>query len=94
MDGSRIDRREAGRTRSEGRYLGMVTTVSDAEELGVAMAWERCDMVALDSQGVIRHISNLMSQEPRSWIEDKLVRQMAEASDPAVGQGPCERHGE
>jgi len=42
------------------------------------MAWERCDVVALDSQGVIHRICNLMSQEPRSWVEETLARQMEE----------------
>jgi len=54
-----------------------MATVADAEELGVAMAWKRCDTVALDSQGVIKRIHSLASQVPRSWIEEKLARQMA-----------------
>jgi len=44
----------------------------------VAMAWERCDVVALDSQGAIPRVYNLMSQAPRSWIEETLARQMME----------------
>ena len=35
-------------------------------------------MVALDSQGAMQRIYNLMSQAPRSWIEETLARQMVE----------------
>jgi len=39
------------------------------------VAW---DVVALDSQGAIQRIYNLMSQAPRSWIviEETLARQI------------------
>lgn len=49
-----------------------------------ALAWghgsagECCDTVTLDSQGVIQQIHDLMHLAPRSWIEEKLVAQMAE----------------
>jgi len=58
--------------------LGTMATVADAEEMRVTMAWERCDVVALDSQGAIQRIYNLMPQAPRSWIEEILGRQMTE----------------
>lgn len=44
-DGSRIGGRAAGATRGEGLYLGTMATAADAEEAGVALAWERCDTV-------------------------------------------------
>jgi len=53
-------------------------TVADAEGAGVSIAWDYCDTVALDSQGVIQRIHELMHQGPHSWIEGKLVAQMAE----------------
>jgi len=77
-DGSWLEERAAGATRSAGTYLGMMATVVDAEEMGVAMAWEYCDTVALDSQGVITRIQDLAHLPPRSWIEERLVSQMAE----------------
>jgi len=77
-DGSRIDGRAAGATRREGWYLGEWATVADAEEIGVLLAWEDNDVVALDSQGVIRRICNLRYTQPRSWIEERLVRKMQE----------------
>jgi len=55
-DGSRIDGRAAGATREKGWYLGEWATVADAEEIGVLLAWEDKDVVALDSQGVIQRI--------------------------------------
>jgi len=68
--------RAAGATRIDGRYLGTMATVVDAEEVRVAMAWERCDtgMVVLDSQGAIQRIYNLMSQGPRPWIGETRAR--------------------
>jgi len=77
-DGSRIRGRAAGAARGEGLYLGTMATVADAEEVGMALAWEKSDMVALDSQGVIHRIRELMHQPPWSWIEEKLVGQMVE----------------
>jgi len=62
----------------EGRYLGTMSTVADAEELGVSMGWEKHDIVALDSTGVIQRILALQDRQPRSWIEEALVMQMAE----------------
>jgi len=44
------------------------------------MAWEKSNVVALDSQGVIQRIQNLQLREPRSWIEERCARQMAERS--------------
>jgi len=58
-DGSRIDERAAGSTRKKGMYLGSLATVTDTEEVGVMLAWEECDVVALDSQGAIQRIYNL-----------------------------------
>jgi len=52
-DGSRMGNRAAAATRTTAEYLGMVATLADAEALGVSLAWERCDVVALDSKGVI-----------------------------------------
>jgi len=77
-DGSRIEGRAAGANRREGLYLGEWATVADAEEVGVMLSWEHSNIVALDSQGVIQRIANLRHREPRSWIEEKLVRQMQE----------------
>jgi len=34
--------------------------------------------LALDSKGVIQRIQALRDQQPRSWIEERLVRQMRE----------------
>lgn len=57
-DGSRMEQgRRGGR---EYMYLVTMATVADAEEAGVALAWEQCDTVALDSQGVIQSIRDLM----------------------------------
>jgi len=75
-DGSRMEGKAAGANRREGLYLGEWATVADAEEVGVMLSWEHSDVVALDSQGVIRRIANLRHEEPRSWIEEILVRQM------------------
>jgi len=74
-DGSRM---EGGTATTEARYLGTMATVADAEELGVSMGWEKHDVVALDSKGVIQRILALRDQKPRSWIEEKLVKQMVE----------------
>jgi len=52
-DGSRIHGRVAAAVRETGEYLGTMATVAEAEELGVSIAWERCDVVGLDSQGVV-----------------------------------------
>jgi len=76
-DGSRMDGRTAAATRTKAAYLGTMATVADAEELGVSLAWEECDVVALDSWGVIQRIQGLAHQQPRSWIEEKLVTQMS-----------------
>jgi len=77
-DGSRIGGRAAGANREEGLYLGEWATVADAEEVGVMLSWEHSNVVALDSQGVIQRIENLRHKAPRSWIEEKLTRQMQE----------------
>jgi len=76
--GSRIEGRAAVATRTEGQFLGTMAIIADAEALGVSMAWERCDAVPLDSKGVIQRIQGLIHQAPRSWIEERLARQMAE----------------
>jgi len=52
--------------------------VADAEEVGVLLAWENNNVVALDSQGVIQRISNLQYTQPRSWIEEGLLTRMRE----------------
>jgi len=75
-DGSRMEGRAAGATRQEGLYLGEWATVADAEEVGVMLSWENSNTVALDSQGVIQRIANLQYKEPKSWIEERLVRHM------------------
>jgi len=77
-DGSRIEGRAAAATRMRGEYLGMMATIADAEAMGVSIAWEEHDVVALDSAGVIQRIQGLRDQQPRSWIEERLVRQMVE----------------
>jgi len=48
---SRSDERA---TQTRGMYLGTLVTVADAEAVGVMLAWEESDRVALDSQGVIQ----------------------------------------
>ena len=58
-DGSRMDNRAAAATTKRAEYLGEMATVADAEELGVSMAWEEHDVVALDSKGVIQRIQGL-----------------------------------
>jgi len=77
-DGSRMSGRAAAATRTEAEDLGTVATVADAEAHAVSIAWEKYDTVALDSKGVIQRIQGLVYQEPRSWIEEALVRQMVE----------------
>jgi len=47
-----------------------MATVADAEEVGVSMAWQYCDTVALDSLGVIRRIHELMYPPP-PWTVDR-----------------------
>jgi len=42
------------------------------------MPWEAHGVVALDSKGVIQRIQGLVHQMPRSWVEERLVRQMIE----------------
>jgi len=91
-----------------------MATVAGADELGMSMSWERCDVVALDSQGVRRffflslhirlspegslsyeakgygvigRIQGLMHQQPQSWIEEKLARQMSDDRESHVGAG-------
>jgi len=58
--------------------LGSMATVADAAALGVALAWETSDTVALDSLGVIQRIHNPVNQASRSWVEERLAWQMAE----------------
>jgi len=65
-DGSRADGRAAGATRMRGLYLGERATVADVEEVGELLAWDDCDQVALDSEGVIQRIWNLQHVQPRS----------------------------
>jgi len=79
-DGSRIGGQSSrGNERGgEGMHLGALATIADAEAAGVALVWERCDTVALNSQGVMRRILSLVDQPSRSWIEEKLVGQMME----------------
>lgn len=77
-DGSRIRGRAAAATRTSAKYLGRMTTIADAEAVGVSLAWETCDVVALDSKGVIQRIQGAEHQIPRSWIEERLARQMIE----------------
>ena len=60
-----MDRREQNGGRSggtEAQYLGMMAAVADAEALGISLAWESGDVVALDSQGVIQRVRGLMLQ--------------------------------
>jgi len=76
-DGSRMEGGAATKTKTEAQYLGTMVTVADAEALGISLPWESGDVVVLDSQGVIQRVRGLMFQEPRSWIEERLVRQIA-----------------
>jgi len=77
-DGSKMNERAPGATRTMAQYLGTMATIADAEAMGVLLAWETCDAVALDSQGVIQRIHGPTLLAPRSWIEKWLSRQMAE----------------
>jgi len=45
---------------------------------GVKLAWEDVNRVAMDSQGVLRRIWHLQFEDPRSWIEEALKKQMQE----------------
>jgi len=45
-----------GATRTRGLFLGTTATVVDAEVVGVTLAWENVDRVALDSQGAVQLI--------------------------------------
>jgi len=73
-------RREPRGLRGRGMFLGTMATVADAEALGVKLAWEGVDCVALDSQGVLRRTWNLQYEDPQSWIEEALKKQMQERS--------------
>jgi len=73
------------------QYLGTMATIADAEAMGVSLAWDTCDTVALDSQGVIQRIHGLKLRAPRSWIEERLARQMAEIRE-TEGADVGERH--
>jgi len=84
-DDSRIGGQTAGATREEGMYLMTLATIVDAETAGVALAWERCDTVAIDTQGVMRRILSLVDQPPWSWIEEKLVGQTMEDPEDLCG---------
>ena len=77
-DGSRMEGRAAAATRTSAQYLGTMATIADVEALGVSLAWEQCDVVALDSKGVIQKIQGSEYQAPRSWIEERLASQMIE----------------
>ena len=46
-DGSRMGGRAAAATRTTVMYWGTIATISDAEALGVPLAWERSGVVAL-----------------------------------------------
>lgn len=85
-DGSRIDERAAGATRVKSLYLGSFPTVADAEEVGVMLAWEKCDVVAPDSKGAIQRIWSLQFCAPRSWIEEELRAQSSTAADVDLGE--------
>jgi len=76
--GSRSNERAAGVTRTRGMYLGTMATMADAESVGVMLAWEGADTVALDSQGVTQRIWSLRCITPRSWTEETLKAQMQE----------------
>jgi len=77
-DGSRVEGKAAAATRTTAKYLGTMSTIADAEAMGVPLTWETCDVVALDSRGVVERILGLIHQQPRSWIEEQLARQMIE----------------
>ena len=61
-DRSRMEGGAAAATRTE-------ATVVDTEALGISLAWENGDVVALHSQGVIQRVRGLMLQEPRSIMD-------------------------
>ena len=79
MDRWQQDGRQGGGSNTyESTIPGTVSTIADAEALGVSLAWEASDAVALDSRGVIERILGLIHQQPRSWIEERLTRQIIE----------------
>jgi len=73
-------------------YLGTMAVVADAEELGVMLAWEDADQVALDSQGdrapgqlkwnrvALRGLTYLVTDKgpQRQWLEE-----MGKVDDPS-----------
>jgi len=76
-DGSRLGGAAAAATAEKAIFLGTLETVMDAEVLGIAGAWEEgCTVVKSDNQAAIKRCPNLLAavQEPRSWIDERIVR--------------------
>jgi len=83
-DGSRIEERAVGSTRTSGLYLGSLATVADTEAVGVMLAWGDWDEVVLDGQEVIQRIWSLQYHAPRFWVEEALKAQMVTRPSPGV----------
>ena len=71
-----MDDRASEAARTKFMYLGSLSTVADAEEVGVMLAWEECDIVALDHHGAIQRIWDMQYCQSRPWIEERLKAQM------------------
>lgn len=72
-DGSRIEGVTGVAPAEGGMYLGELAMVTNAELLGIAMAWEEgYNTVASDSQVAIQRCTNLSSgaQKGRSWVDE------------------------
>ena len=72
-DGSRLEDAAAAAMTKRAEYLGMHSTVMDAEMLGVLIALEDgSSCIALDSQGAVQRLVQLYTQPARLWIEAQL----------------------
>ena len=72
-DGSRLEGAVAAATYRRAEFLGMHTTVTDADMVAVLLALEDgTHRVALDSKEAIQRLEQLCTQPDRSWIEEQL----------------------
>jgi len=82
-DGSRMEGMTAAATAEGDIWLGTLATVTDAEVLGVAGAWEEgYRAVATDRQAAVARCMNLASGAARirSWIDERAVKAMKDAA--------------
>jgi len=81
----RVDRWEQGGRKSDwgakddGAVSGMHGYDRRCGGNGGVTGLGSCDTVTLDSLGVIQRIHGLADRAPRSWIEERLARQMVES---------------